>query len=123
MTVGGQTTYFFYDAHGQRVRTLYPNGTNVYTPFPEYDETVPASGTATQRSNYFLNGQLVAVRTVTGSTIAHYFTFADHPSTGSGQAWAISVPSATAGARSTQTATPNTSPLALTTLSRQPTPA
>jgi YD repeat-containing protein len=61
VTVGGQTTQFFYDADGQRVRTLYPNRTNVYTPFPEYDETVPASGTATQRSNYFLNGRFMAM--------------------------------------------------------------
>jgi RHS repeat-associated protein len=77
VTVGGQITQFFYDADGQRVRTLYPNGTNVYTPFPEYEETVSGS-TVTKRSNYYLNGQLFAFRVVTGSTAAHYFTFADH---------------------------------------------
>jgi hypothetical protein len=37
-----------------------------------------ASGAVTKRSDYFLDGQLMAVRTVTGSAIAHYFTFADH---------------------------------------------
>jgi YD repeat-containing protein len=76
VTVGSQTTRFFYDADGQRVRTLYPNGTNVYTPFPEYEETVSGS-TVTKRSNYYLNGQLTAFRVVTGSAVAHYFTFAD----------------------------------------------
>jgi RHS repeat-associated protein len=34
--------------------------------------------TATKRSNHYLNGQLAAFMVVTGSTAAHYFTFADH---------------------------------------------
>ena len=42
-----QTTFFFYDAGGNRTRTLYPNGTNVYTPYPDYEEEVPSGANPT----------------------------------------------------------------------------
>ncbi len=78
MTVGSQTTEFYYDANGQRVRTKLPNGTNIYTPFPQYEETDPTSGATTKRSNYYMNGQLVAIKVVIGSNTTRYFTYADH---------------------------------------------
>lgn len=34
------TTTFFYDASGQRVMTVKPNGVVVYTPFPTYEEEI-----------------------------------------------------------------------------------
>ncbi len=43
--------------------TTYPDGAKVYTPFPEFEETVPAGGGATtQRSAYYLAGRLIATR-------------------------------------------------------------
>ena len=44
------------------------NGTRIYTPYPEYEESVPPSGPTTQRSSYFLAGQLMAVRVRTGTS-------------------------------------------------------
>ena len=69
---------------------ILPGGTKVYTPFPEYEETVPPSGATTQRSSYFLAGQMVAVRVRTGTTGsgALSFAYADHP--GSLSAWTTS---------------------------------
>ena len=78
--VGGQTTSFYYDADGNRILTVQPNGTKVYTPFPEYEESVPPSGATTQRSSYYVAGQLIAVRVRTGTTGngTLYFAYADH---------------------------------------------
>ena len=52
----------------------------VYTPFPDYEETVPASGQITQRTSYYLAGQLIAVRVRTGTSGngTLYFAYADH---------------------------------------------
>jgi RHS repeat-associated protein len=76
---GANDTFFAYDANGQRVLTIQPNGTKIYTPFPEYEETVPTSGATTKRSHYFLAVQLIAVRVaVTGGSSALYYTCADH---------------------------------------------
>ncbi len=45
VTVGAQTTNFYYDANGQRTLTIQPDGTYIYTPFPDYEETIlPAAG-------------------------------------------------------------------------------
>ena len=78
------------DPDGNRILTILPGGTKVYTPFPEYEETVPPSGATTQRSSYFLTGQLIAVRVRTGTTGsgALSFAYADHP--GSLSAWTTS---------------------------------
>lgn len=71
---------FAYDADGRRVMTTGHDGTKVYTPFPEYEESVPPSGATTQRSSYYLAGQLIAVRVRTGTTGngTLYFAYADH---------------------------------------------
>ena len=65
---------------GNRTLTVQPNGTKVYTPFPEFEESIPSSGSTTQRSSYSLAGQLIAARTRTGTTGTGtlYFAFADH---------------------------------------------
>ena len=73
---GGQTTSFYYDADGNCILSVLPNSTKVYTPFPEYEESVPPSGPTTQRSSYFLVGQLIAVRVRTGTSGAGMLYFA-----------------------------------------------
>ena len=63
---------------GSRTLTVQPNGTMVYTPFPEVERTVPASGPATDRNHYYLAGQLIAVRVKTvGQTGAFYYFYTD----------------------------------------------
>ncbi len=64
-------TEFYYDADGNRTLTIYGTGASqikVYTPFPDFEETVPASGATTQRTSYTLAGQLIAVRVRTGTS-------------------------------------------------------
>lgn len=41
---GGGVTTFYYDASGQRVRTIEPDGTIIYTPFPGYEEEISSEG-------------------------------------------------------------------------------
>jgi len=83
---GGQTTSFYYDADGNRILTVLPNGTKVYTPFPEYEKTVPTSGASTERSSYYLAGQLIAVWVKVGAGAGTlYYAFADQ--LGSVSAW------------------------------------
>jgi hypothetical protein len=55
---GGQLAY---DADGNRILTIYGSGgsqVKVYTPFPEYEESVPPSGGSTKRVSFSLAGQL-----------------------------------------------------------------
>jgi YD repeat-containing protein len=78
VTVNGQTTSFYYDANGQRVLTIQPNGTKIYTPFTEFEETVTTTGGIIQRRHYYLAGQLVAVRVITGSSNDLYYAYTDH---------------------------------------------
>ncbi len=73
-----QPTVFAYDADGNRILTVQPNGTKVYTPFPDYEETVPASGGATKQMTFSLAGQLIAVRVITDTTNNYYYAYADH---------------------------------------------
>ena len=64
-------TEFYYDADGNRTLTIYGTGASqikVYTPFPDFEETVPASGATTQRTSYTLAGQLIAGRVRTGTS-------------------------------------------------------
>ncbi len=63
---------------GNRILTVQPNGTKVYTPFPDYEETVPPSGGATKRVAFSLAGQLIAVRVITDTTNNYYYAYADH---------------------------------------------
>ncbi len=60
------------------ILTVQPNGTKVYTPFPDYEETVPASGGVTKRVTFSLAGQLIAVRVITDTTNNYYYAYADH---------------------------------------------
>jgi RHS repeat-associated protein len=74
-----QTTTFFYDADGQRVLTSYPDGTKVYTPFPDYEVTVPPTGATVTRTTYRLAGQIVAVRNREGAAEGTFsYTYSDH---------------------------------------------
>ena len=58
-----QPTVFAYDTDGQRVQTTYPDGTIIYTPFPDYEvEDLPGSGANTVRVPYRFAGQVVAVQ-------------------------------------------------------------
>ena len=41
---GSGVTTFYYDAAGQRVKTIEPDGTVIYTPFPGYEEEVTSEG-------------------------------------------------------------------------------
>ena len=76
---GTETTAFAYDADGQRVMTTYPDGTKVYTPFPDYEVTDPPTGSDTVRTTYRLAGQIVAVQTKTGTAAGtFYYTYTDH---------------------------------------------
>lgn len=64
---------------------MQPDGTKVYTPFPEYEESIKA-GVSTQRRHYTLAGLLIAVRVYKDATDNKlYFAFADH--LGSIAAW------------------------------------
>ncbi len=76
------SAWFYYDADGNRILTVYKNGTaetsRVYTPFPDYEETVPASGGVTKRVTFSLAGQLIAVRVITDTTNNYYYAYADH---------------------------------------------
>ena len=69
-----QTTTFFYDADGQRIMTSRPNGTIVYTPFPDYEREVAVGGAVTERTTYSIAGQIMAVR----SAGALYYIYSDH---------------------------------------------
>ena len=66
-----------YDADGNRLLTIQPGDVKVYTPFAEYEETV-TSTTTTQRSFYYLAGQLIAARVKTATTDVYTYAYADH---------------------------------------------
>ncbi len=70
---------------GNRTLTVQPNGTKVYTPIPEYDETITAGGSTTKRVSFSIAGQLIAVRVITATTDIYYYAYADH--LGSIAAW------------------------------------
>ncbi|MCB8943497.1 MAG: RHS repeat-associated core domain-containing protein [Ardenticatenaceae bacterium] len=76
----GQSTQFFYDAAGMRVKTVEPNGTIIDTPFPGYEVENP-TGTAITRRTYTLAGQAIAVR-VSGDPVSgnndRIFIYSDH---------------------------------------------
>jgi RHS repeat-associated protein len=75
----GTPTLFEYDAAGQRVRATYPDGTSVYTPFPDYEiSDPPGTGANTIRTTYRLAGQMVALRVQDGTTNTLYYPLTDH---------------------------------------------
>ena len=66
-------------ANGQRVRSVYPDGTIIYTPFPDNEVTDPPTGANTIRTTYRLAGQIVAVQVKVGSAAGtFYFPLTDH---------------------------------------------
>jgi len=68
-----------YDADGQRVMTTQPDGTIIYTPFPDYEVTDPPTGADTVRTTYRLGGQIVAIQNKVGTaTGVFYYTYTDH---------------------------------------------
>jgi RHS repeat-associated protein len=74
-----QTTTFAYDADGQRVMTTRPDGTIIYTPFPDYElEDPPGANNDTTRTTYRLAGQMVGVRVKTPTGNTFYYPFVDH---------------------------------------------
>ena len=60
------------------VMTTQPDGTIIYTPFPDYELTDPPTGADTVRTTYRLAGQIVAVQTKVGAAGTFYFTYTDH---------------------------------------------
>jgi RHS repeat-associated protein len=61
-TQAAKTTEFFYDANGNRVRALYPDGGgDIYTPFPDVEKAI-VGGVTTWRITFSAGGQLVAQR-------------------------------------------------------------
>ena len=59
--------------------TTYPDGTIVYTPYPDYEVTYPPTGANTVRTTYRLAGQIVAVQAKVGTAAGtFYYTYTDH---------------------------------------------
>ena len=59
--------------------TRRPDGTVVYTPFPDYEREVTDGGAVTERTTYSIAGQMVAVRVkVSGGSNTLYYTYTDH---------------------------------------------
>ncbi len=54
--------------------TRRPDGTVVYTPFPNYEREVTDGGAVTERATYTIAGQMVAVR----AAGVLYYTYTDH---------------------------------------------
>ena len=85
---------FCYDADGNRILTIYKSGptesSRVYTPFPEFEKIVPASGATTERSSYTIGGQLIAVRVRVGTSGDGTLRYAYGDHLGSVSAWSDS---------------------------------
>jgi RHS repeat-associated protein len=71
-------TNFTYDAGGQRVKTVEPDGTIIDYPFPGYEVSDPGLSSQTVRLTLSLGGQAVAVRVITNSDNDLYYLFNDH---------------------------------------------
>jgi len=54
--------------------TRRPDGTLIYTPFPNYEKEITDGGAVTERTTYTIAGQMVAVR----SAGVLYYTYTDH---------------------------------------------
>jgi uncharacterized protein RhaS with RHS repeats len=81
VTVASEVTVFAYDAGGQRVMTVEPDGTVIYTPFNTYEEEVASGGATTRRSYYLLGGQPIALRVSSSPSDPDdglYFIHGDH---------------------------------------------
>jgi hypothetical protein len=67
-----------YDAGGQRVKTIEPDGTIIDYPFPGYEVENPGLSNEIVRLTLSLGGQAVAVRVITSSDNDLYYLFNDH---------------------------------------------
>jgi RHS repeat-associated protein len=106
-TISSTMTAFFYDAAGQRLLTIEPDGTQIYYPFPGYEEEITDTVTI-QRSTYFasagsaqaLAGQAIAIR-ISGDPDTDknglFFLHSDHLGSNSFMTYGPSHPSGTAG--------------------------
>jgi hypothetical protein len=61
------------------MRTLYPDGTIIYTPFPDYELTDPPAGADTVRTTYRLGGRIVAVQTKVGAAAGSVLLHLNRP--------------------------------------------
>ena len=61
------------------MRTLYPDGTIIYTPFPDYELTDPPAGADTVRTTYRLGGWIVAVQTKVGAAAGSVLLHLNRP--------------------------------------------
>lgn len=75
---GSSVTTFTYDASGQRVKTVEPDGTITDYPFPGYEVENPGLSNQTVRLTFTLAGQAVAVRVITTSSSDRYYLYNDH---------------------------------------------
>ena len=76
-TQAAKTTTFTYDADGNRVRVLYPDGGgDIYTPFPDVEKAI-AGGVTTWRITFSAAGQMVAQRVTAGATVTLYSLHTD----------------------------------------------
>jgi YD repeat-containing protein len=77
---GTGTTTFTYDANGQRVKTVKPNGDTVYTPFPQYEEELRGAVSIKRRA-YAVAGQAIAMQ-VSGDPLSSnngiFYYLTDH---------------------------------------------
>ncbi len=99
-TSSNEVTQFYYDANGQRLLTVEPDGTKIYYPFPGYEEEVDGT-TTIQRSTYFLAGQAIATR-ISGDPDADrnglFFIHSDHLGSASVMSYGAGHNSGTTGA-------------------------
>jgi len=52
----------------------YDSGPDIYTPFPDYEEEVPTTGSSTQRVTFSANGQVAVARKKVGSGAAALYS-------------------------------------------------
>lgn len=71
-------TAFTYDAAGQRVKTIEPNGTVTHYPFPFYEVENAGQANEIKRVTYSLGGQAIALRVTGGGSPGLYHVFTDH---------------------------------------------
>ncbi|MEW5986447.1 MAG: RHS repeat-associated core domain-containing protein [Chloroflexota bacterium] len=76
--VAEEVTTFTYDASGQRVKTVEPNGTVIHYPFPFHEVENPGQPSEIKRTTYALGGQIIALRVTGGTSPGLYYVYTDH---------------------------------------------
>ena len=77
---GGVATSFTYDADGQRMKSVRPDGTTLYTPFATYERQV-GGGATIHRKQYLFGGEVIAVRVAGDPVSANnglFYRYSDH---------------------------------------------